>query len=58
MYALILSFRLHGRGANGIRQVRYSARGARSERGDPQRPVALENARDVPGLMTIMNRID
>ncbi|PIL23436.1 hypothetical protein GSI_14747 [Ganoderma sinense ZZ0214-1] len=38
--------------------VHYSARGARSERGDPQRPVALENARDVPGLMTIVNRID
>ncbi|KAM5534018.1 hypothetical protein V8D89_012341 [Ganoderma adspersum] len=38
--------------------VHYAARGARSERGNPQRPVALENARDVPGLMTIVNRID
>ena len=58
MYALVLSFHWYGSGANGIGQVHYSARGARSERGDPQRPVALENARDVPGLMTIVNRID
>ncbi|EJF56233.1 hypothetical protein BD309DRAFT_874327 [Dichomitus squalens] len=38
--------------------VRYSACGARSDKRDPQRPVALENVRDVPGLMTIVSRLD
>ena len=58
MYAPILSPSPTVEGADGYEQVHYSARGARSERGDPQRPVALENTRDVPGLMTIVNRID
>ncbi|KAH9855367.1 hypothetical protein C2E23DRAFT_866945 [Lenzites betulinus] len=38
--------------------VHYSASAARSDKRDPQRPVALENARNVPGLMTILSRID
>ncbi|KAL7277300.1 hypothetical protein ACG7TL_009156 [Trametes sanguinea] len=38
--------------------IHYSANAARSDRRDPQRPVALENARGVPGLMTIVNRLD
>ncbi|CDO70370.1 hypothetical protein BN946_scf184999.g10 [Trametes cinnabarina] len=38
--------------------IHYSANAARSDRRDPQRPVALEKARGVPGLMTILNRLD
>ncbi|KAI0676444.1 hypothetical protein C8Q78DRAFT_962357 [Trametes maxima] len=38
--------------------VHYSASGARSDRRDPGRPISLENARGVPGLMTILNRLD
>ncbi|KAI0631134.1 hypothetical protein C8Q77DRAFT_1061853 [Trametes polyzona] len=38
--------------------VRYSASAARSDRRDPQRPVALEKARSVPGLMTILSRLE
>ncbi|CAL1699488.1 unnamed protein product [Somion occarium] len=41
------SFRVH---------IRYSANAVRSEVADPQRPVALENARGVPGLMTVVSR--
>jgi len=36
----------------------YSASAARSDRGDPQRPVAMERARGIPGLMTIIDRLD
>ncbi|KAI0792420.1 hypothetical protein C8Q75DRAFT_598991 [Abortiporus biennis] len=36
--------------------IRYSANAARSDRPDPQRPVALENVRSVPGLMTVLSR--
>ena len=39
-------------------QITYRANAARSDRRDPQRPVAIENAKDVPGLMTILNRLD
>ncbi|KAH9937985.1 hypothetical protein B0H21DRAFT_780701 [Amylocystis lapponica] len=38
--------------------VHYTASAARSERRDPQRPVALDRARGVPGLMTIVSRHD
>ncbi|OSD01512.1 hypothetical protein PYCCODRAFT_1369239 [Trametes coccinea BRFM310] len=38
--------------------IHYSANAARSDRRDPQRPVALDKARGVPGLMTIVNRLD
>ncbi|KAI0074445.1 hypothetical protein K474DRAFT_1685720 [Panus rudis PR-1116 ss-1] len=36
--------------------VRYSASAARASVPDPQRPVALENAKGVPGLMTVISR--
>jgi len=36
--------------------VRYSAQATRSSHPDPQRPVALENVRSVPGLMTVLSR--
>ena len=39
-------------------QIHYTASCARSDKRDPQRPVALENVRDVPGLMTIVDRLD
>ena len=39
-------------------QIVYTANAARSDKRDPQRPVALENVRDVPGLMTIVDRLD
>ncbi|KAI0356065.1 hypothetical protein OH77DRAFT_1424375 [Trametes cingulata] len=38
--------------------VHYSASAARSDRRDPQRPVALDKARGVPGLMTILSRLE
>ncbi|KAI0366853.1 hypothetical protein BV20DRAFT_971381 [Pilatotrama ljubarskyi] len=38
--------------------VHYSASAARSDRRDPQRPVSLDKARGVPGLMTILSRLD
>ncbi|KAH9941654.1 uncharacterized protein BXZ73DRAFT_41435 [Epithele typhae] len=39
--------------------VDYYACGARSQtQRDPQQPVALENIKDVPGLMTIVSRSD
>ncbi|KAI0738964.1 hypothetical protein C8Q80DRAFT_1113235 [Daedaleopsis nitida] len=38
--------------------INYSAKAARSDRRDPERPVAMENAKAVPGLMTILNRLD
>ncbi|KAH9836371.1 uncharacterized protein C8Q71DRAFT_80209 [Rhodofomes roseus] len=38
--------------------VHYSALAARSDRSDPQRPPAVERARGVPGLMTIVDRQD
>ncbi|THH32776.1 hypothetical protein EUX98_g1409 [Antrodiella citrinella] len=36
--------------------IRYSACASRSSVADPQKPVGLENARCVPGLMTILSR--
>jgi len=36
--------------------VRYTASATRSSVADPQKPVGLENARCVPGLMTILSR--
>jgi hypothetical protein len=39
-------------------QIRYSAHAARSERCDPRRPVALDKAISIPGLMTILERIE
>ncbi|OJT14029.1 hypothetical protein TRAPUB_9419 [Trametes pubescens] len=38
--------------------VHYSASAARSDKRDPQRPVALDQARSVPGLMTIISRLE
>jgi len=38
-------------------QVQYSANAARSDRRDPGRPVALDQSKGVPGLMTILKRI-
>ncbi|KIJ61811.1 hypothetical protein HYDPIDRAFT_115265 [Hydnomerulius pinastri MD-312] len=37
-------------------QVRYYASASRSSRPDPQKPVALDKVRNVPGLMTIVGR--
>jgi len=37
-------------------QVHYSANAAWSDRCDPGRPVALDQSRGVPGLMTILKR--
>ena len=37
-------------------QIRYSATAARSARKDPRQPIALEAAKSVPGLMTIVSR--
>ncbi|KAJ7598955.1 hypothetical protein C8J56DRAFT_915468 [Mycena floridula] len=37
-------------------QIRYQASAARSAKPDPHRPVALEQAKGVPGLMTIVKR--
>jgi len=37
--------------------IRYSASAARSEKCDPHRPVALDQAKGIPGLMTILERI-
>ncbi|KAF9652626.1 hypothetical protein BDM02DRAFT_3266326 [Thelephora ganbajun] len=39
-------------------QVRYSASAARSDRHDPGRPVALDQSKGVPGLMTILKRTE
>jgi hypothetical protein len=36
--------------------IRYSASASRSSRPDPQKPVALEKAKSVPGLMTVLPR--
>jgi len=38
-------------------QIQYSASAAQSDRRDPGRPVALDQATGVPGLMTILKRI-
>ncbi|GJE85512.1 hypothetical protein PsYK624_015910 [Phanerochaete sordida] len=47
---------IHAPKRDGIYKVDmcYSASAARSETVDPQQPVALENARGVPGLMTVV----
>jgi hypothetical protein len=37
--------------------IRYSASAARSEKCDSRRPVALDQAKGIPGLMTILERI-
>ncbi|KAK0237632.1 hypothetical protein EDD85DRAFT_831072 [Armillaria nabsnona] len=39
-------------------QIRYSASAARSTHPDPHRPVSLDCARSIPGLMTIVKRND
>ncbi|KAI0822984.1 hypothetical protein BC628DRAFT_1326089 [Trametes gibbosa] len=39
-------------------EVHYAASAARSDKRDPQRPVALDSARSVPGLMTILSRLE
>ncbi|KAH7887066.1 hypothetical protein F5I97DRAFT_1936614 [Phlebopus sp. FC_14] len=36
--------------------IRYYASASRSSRPDPQKPVALDKVRNVPGLMTIVER--
>jgi len=47
---------IHAPKRDGIYKVDmcYIASAARSETADPQQPVALENARGVPGLMTVV----
>ncbi|KAI6116263.1 hypothetical protein EDD16DRAFT_1475094 [Pisolithus croceorrhizus] len=37
-------------------RVRYLASASRSSRPDPQKPVALDKVRNIPGLMTILER--
>ncbi|KAK0452693.1 hypothetical protein EV421DRAFT_923416 [Armillaria borealis] len=39
-------------------QIRYSASAARSSHPDPHRPVSLDCAKSIPGLMTIVKRND
>jgi len=39
-------------------QVQYSANAARSDKRDPGNPVALEQSKGVPGLMTILKRAE
>ncbi|KAJ6627881.1 hypothetical protein B0H10DRAFT_2160968 [Mycena sp. CBHHK59/15] len=39
-------------------QISYTASAIRSDRADPHRPVALDNVKDVPGLMTVIKRIN
>jgi len=39
-------------------QVQYSANAAKSDRRDPGRPVALDQSKSVPGLMTIIKRAE
>ncbi|KAG7441146.1 uncharacterized protein BT62DRAFT_982901 [Guyanagaster necrorhizus] len=39
-------------------QIHYFASAARSSHPDPHRPVSLESAKGVPGLMTIVKRND
>ncbi|KAJ6487913.1 hypothetical protein C8R45DRAFT_994876 [Mycena sanguinolenta] len=38
-------------------RISYTASAARSDRADPHRPVALDKAHSVPGLMTVVKRI-
>jgi hypothetical protein len=38
--------------------IRYSASAARSEKCDSHRPVALDQAKGIPGLMTILERLE
>ncbi len=47
-----------GRHTDAYSQIHYSAQAARSNKPDPQHPVALQNAKGVPGLMTIVSRLD
>lgn len=37
-------------------RVRYLAAASRSSRPDPQKPVALDKVRNIPGLMAILER--
>ncbi|KAF7321758.1 hypothetical protein MKEN_00697500 [Mycena kentingensis (nom. inval.)] len=37
-------------------EISYSASATRSERADPHRPVALDQVKGVPGLMTVLKR--
>ncbi|KAJ7439348.1 hypothetical protein FB451DRAFT_1059658 [Mycena latifolia] len=39
-------------------QISYSASATRSDRPDPHRPVALDKVKGVPGLMTVIKRIN
>ncbi|KAJ7682966.1 hypothetical protein B0H17DRAFT_942356 [Mycena rosella] len=39
-------------------QISYTASATRSDRADPHRPVALDQAKGVPGLMTVIKRMD
>lgn len=38
--------------------IRYSASASRSQKRDPQQPIALDCARSIPGLMTILDRLE
>ncbi|KAG6329854.1 hypothetical protein ID866_9236 [Astraeus odoratus] len=39
-------------------RIRYCASASRSSLPDPQKPVALDKVRNVPGLMTILDRVE
>lgn len=40
-----------------LRQIQYSANATRSKERDPGQPVAQDQAISVPGLMTIIKRV-
>lgn len=44
------------KGADIFSQVSYTATAARTKLADPGNPVAIERAKGVPGLMTILDR--
>jgi len=46
----------HGGSGTFIVNINYTASAARSTRPDPSNPVALDQAKGVPGLMTILGR--
>ncbi|KAJ7906289.1 hypothetical protein B0H13DRAFT_2274095 [Mycena leptocephala] len=42
----------------GYSQISYTASATRSDRADPHRPVALDKVKGVPGLMTVIKRLN
>jgi len=39
-------------------QIHYTAKATRSDKPDPHKPVALDQVKGIPGLMTILSRND